>query len=232
MKLEIADQYAVDALMFEFGPLHDKRYEIETTLLGLPLKTGDILYRASNALGPLRIPFSRIVADLTESPYSHAAIVLIVSDIPFVLEINDQGTLLYRMIDWLDTCYTPEFSVYRLKEDSEKLKPEFEKQIKKILMDDPDYDFTFSDPDKYYCTECVAKIYERIGVKLWEPMLIKDVVSPWMYWLLRTGNFVVSFFSSQCSLPFNEKMYFVGNEKKGMASSPLTYCVLHYKVNG
>ena len=229
MKIEVADQYAVDALMFEFGPLHDQRYEIEKILLDLPLKTGDILYRASNALGPLNIPFSRIVADLTDSPYSHAAIALIVNNTPFVLEINDQGTLLYRMIDWLDTCYTSEFSVYRLKDRVDELKPEFEKQIKKILMDDPDYDFKFADPNKYYCTECVASIYEKIGVKLWEPMLIKDVVSPTMYWLLKVGNFAIGLFSDQCSLPFNEKMYFVGNEKKGMASSPLTYCVLHYK---
>lgn len=217
----------VAALMFEFGPLHEKRYEIEELLKKTGLQTGDILYRASNAIGPLGIPFSKLVARLTHSEYSHAAIVQVVNNEYFVLEINDQGTLFYRMIDWLDTCYTASFAVYRLKEIDAGLRGKINKQIEKILMDDPDYDFSFSDPNKFYCTESVAYIYQQVGIQLVEPQKIKDVVNPAIYWILRIGSFFIGLFS-EASLPFTEKLYFVGNEKHGLMSSDKTQRIFHY----
>ena len=115
MELEEANQL-VTAQMFEFGQLHEKRYEIEKILKLLPIQTGDILYRRGNAKGPFGLPFSRLISLLSKSDYSHAAMTFMVNGYPFVLEINDQGTLLYRMIDWLDMSYTGNFSVYRYKD--------------------------------------------------------------------------------------------------------------------
>lgn len=40
------------------------------------IMTGDVLYRKSDALGPFCIPFSKLVAILTKSLYSHASIVV------------------------------------------------------------------------------------------------------------------------------------------------------------
>lgn len=210
--------------MFDFGPLHEQRHEIEQALKLLPLQTGDILYRASNAKGPLGLPFSRLVARATKSDYSHAAIVLMQNEEIYVLEVNDQGTLKLRFIDWLDTCYTKHFSVYRLKEINQLIIDLLEKEIRQVLKNDPDYDFNFSDPDKYYCTESVALIYERIGHPLIKPQLIKDVVSPLIYYILKTGSWLFSLFS-ETSLSFNQPLYFVGNEQHGMMSSEKTFCV-------
>ena len=179
-------------LMYGFGPLHQRRFEIVEQLKYLPIKTGDIFYRASNAKGPLGLPFSRIVARLTKSKYSHAAMALMEDGVPYVLEINDRGTLKYRLIDWIDTCYTNELSIYRLKNLTEEIKDDIETEMRKVLKDDTDYDFTFSDDKKYYCTEVVAVIYNKIGIELIKPELIKDVVSKWSYFLLKVGNLIIS----------------------------------------
>lgn len=218
----------VAALMFEFGPLHEKRYEIVELLKKKGLQTGDILYRASNGIGPFGIPFNRLVARITNSEYSHAAIVQVVNNEYYVLEINDQGTLFCRIIDWLDTCYTSSFAVYRLKEINSDLQSKINEQIEKVLMEDPDYDFIFSDPKKFYCTESVAFIYQQVGIQLIEPQKIKDVVNPVIYWILRIGSLFTGLFY-EVSLSFTEKLYFVGNEKHGLMSSEKTQCIFHYE---
>lgn len=209
--------------LFKPGPLYNKRFAIVETIKR-DMRSGDILYRYSDAKGPLGLPFTRIVANVTKSEYSHAAILFIENGEPHVLEINDQGTFRYRLLDWIDTCYGDNFSVYRLKDIDDQKEAALLEAIYKILADDPDYDFTFSEEDKYYCTESVAVIYKKaLGVEL-PCYFIKEVVETWLYYVLRVGVFLFSFFGT--SLPFDRKMYFVGNEKQGMISSELTRLVV------
>ena len=148
----------------------------------------------------------------------------IVCEVP-ALEINDQGTLRYRLLDWIDTCYGDNFSVYRLKDLDDEKEAKLHDVIQKILEEDPDYDFTFSDPDKFYCTESVIVIYEKaLSVKLDIGYYIKELVPWWSYILLRAGSYLFSFFGT--SLPFNQRMFFVGNEQRGMMASELTKLVV------
>lgn len=214
----------VQAQLFQQGPLHDRRFELIDIFKTIGLRSGDILYRASNAVGPLGIPFSRLVAQVTHSQYSHAAMVFIENGEINVLEINDQGTLQFRMIDWLDTCYTSHIAIYRYKNLTDLQEARLLFNIRKFLTSDPEYDFTFSDPDKFYCTESVIEIYERsFGIKLVEGDYIRDVVPFWVYLLLRAGSFISSFFGA--SLPFNARLFYAGNSNRGMISSPFTFKV-------
>jgi len=209
--------------IFKPGPLYEKRFEI-VNRIKQDMRSGDILYRYSDAKGPLGLPFTRIVSNITKSEYSHAATLFVENGEPHVLEINDQGTLRYRLLDWIDTCYGKNFSVYRLQDLDEQKEAMLLEKIYKILNEDPNYDFTFSDDNKYYCTESVAVIYkEALGVDL-PSYFIKEVVSTRLYYVLRIGIFLFSFFGT--SLPFNKKMYFVGNEQQGMISSQLTRQVI------
>lgn len=210
--------------IFRPGPLYDLRFAI-VEQIKQDMRSGDILYRYSDAKGPLNLPFTKIVADLTHSEYSHAAILFIENDEPHVLEINDQGTLRYRLLDWIDTCYGETFSVYRLKDLDNEKEDLLLAEIYKVLEEDPSYDFTFSDDSKFYCTESVVVIYQRaLGVQLDPGYYIKDVVKPWLYYLLRAGVYVFSFFGT--SLPFDRKLYFVGNEERGMMASEVTRLVI------
>lgn len=220
----------LQAQMFDFGPLHEGRHEIVNLLKGIPVQTGDILYRASDAKGPLGLPFSRMVADITKSQYSHAAILTMDGTEPFVLEVNDQGTLKYRLIDWLDTCYTTEFAVYRLKDIDQATIVKLGEQIDKILDEDPDYDFSFSDSThKLYCVQSVALIYRNIGIHLWEPEYAKQIAAPWIYFLFLLGNPLFKLFG--CHMPLDVKLYYVGNKQHGLMSSDKTRCVYHHLPN-
>ena len=212
--------------IFKPGPLYNKRFEI-VNKIKTDMRTGDILYRYSDAKGPFGLPFTRLVADITKSEYSHAAMLFVENGEPQVLEVNDEGTLRYRLLDWIDTCYGNTFSVCRLKNLTNQQETALGARIQSFLNEDPDYDFTFSDPTKYYCTESVIYIYQdALGIKLDDGWLIKDLVPTWKYWLLRAGVFLFSFMG--VSLPFDQKLYFVGNEKRGMLSSK--YTTLIHKI--
>lgn len=216
----------IEALMFVFGPLHNQRFRIERQLRDLPIQTGDIFYRASDAKGPLGLPFSRLVARVTKSPYSHAAIALVENGEINMLEVNDAGTLKCRLIDWLDTCYTDEFSVFRLKDSTPETVAALEREIKQVLINDPDYDFSFSDEYKFYCTESVATIYKNIGQPLVNPEYLRKIVAPWLYRLVCWGNKLMGCFS--CTLPLNVPLYYVGNQQRGMMSSLKTEEIFHF----
>ena len=213
--------------LFKAGPLYAKRFTIVNQIRS-DMCSGDILYRYSAATGPFNLPFCPLVAHITKSEYSHAAVLFIDNGEPYVLEVNDEGTLKYRLLDWIDTCYGQTFSLYRLKDLDEEKEAKLIEQIHLFLDEDPDYDLTFSDPNKYYCTESVVTIYERaLGIKLDPGYLIKEIVPLWSYWLIVGGSFLFSFFGA--SLPFNEKLFFVGNEKRGMMSSEHTRLVAKIK---
>ena len=139
-----------------YGPLHDSRFKI-TNELSEVVKTGDILFRMGNAKGPLGVPFSKITALLTDSKYSHASIALVEDEI-YVMEINENGTLKFRLIDWISDCHKPYLDVYRLKDITGLERENIRFEMQKMLKSDPDYDFRFSDANKYYCTEAVAGI--------------------------------------------------------------------------
>jgi hypothetical protein len=208
-------------------PLHQDRHRIANKLRSLPLRTGDVFYRASNAKGPFGIPFSRIVAWLSRSRLSHAAICLMENGYPYLVEINENGTTKLRLVDWLDTCYTNEFIVQRHRNLNGAMLAKFRKQIYSLLYHDPDYDFTFSDPDAYYCTESVARVYERVDLAVFEPRTVRQLVKGWKFWLLAAGSWLVSRFRS-ASIPLDVPLHLVGNDTEGMLSSSAMQVIYHH----
>lgn len=195
-------------------------------------QTGDILFRKSDARGPLGLPFMRIVARLTKSEFTHAAVVYIngLGEIK-VFEVTDVGTLDLRFIDWLEFCLDKTFEVYRLKDQiSHGKKLEIEQNIMAYLDHDMSYDYSFVDKDKFYCTESVASVYELSGFTLCQPRSIQEVCGPLVSKLVRIGN---KFYSWLCgglaSLPDDGKFYFVGNpDNGGLMASPLLTRVFRY----
>jgi hypothetical protein len=223
------DPQTLHAQLYKPGPLHDERKELVAKLMEIPLQTGDILYRHSDAKGPFGLPFSKLVCLLTKSKFSHGSVVIILEGEPFVMEINDQGTLLMRIVDWLDTVATKNFRVYRLKESTPELVLAIDTVVKDFLNKDPDYDFTFSDESKFYCTESVVWVYKSVGVQLIQPETIKQVVPGWIYPIFKVVNWFMKKFSS-ASMSMDTPMYYVGNETRGLMSSPLTKLIYDHQA--
>lgn len=186
------------------------------------IKTGDVLYRKSEAMGPLCIPFSKLVAVLSKSSYSHASIIIKEDGFTNVLEVGEDRIIKLPLEKWECLCVGNVYSIYRLKEgvDAERVAEE----INKIFEEQPEYDYTFDNPDKLYCTESVVKIYERAGYSdIFVPMEIKEVVSFWFLCILRPINWLLRLFAGKGMS--RKPLYFVGNEEHGMMSSTKMYKV-------
>lgn len=199
-------------------------------------QTGDILFRCSDGRGPLGIPFMKWVAKYTQSHYTHAAILTIRDGLPWVLEITDTGTFLYRFIDWMTFVPGGDFSLYRMSQPLSALeKLTLNQAIDWWLAKDASYDTGFDDENKVYCTENVCAIYAAIGVTLQRPMTIKDIVKSYIdenvkgpKWylharlvllveMLKFGNYVCKKLSKgEYGIPLDTPLYFVGNERRGM----------------
>lgn len=198
------------------------RLEIYKKVIASGIKTMDIVYRGSDARGPYNLPFMRVVSYLTKSPFTHAGIVFWMEDELFVLEMSDVGTMVYRFVDWLGFCIGGKGLVYTMPEMSIAHRAYGLTLIKGFMKTDPDYDFTFSSPSNYYCTELVCYFYRQVGLPVCEPKLIKEIISPLQFAVLRRLNFAYSRLTEgKVSLPMDEPMYFVGNEfNGGMMASP------------
>ncbi|QDT64855.1 YiiX/YebB-like N1pC/P60 family cysteine hydrolase [Calycomorphotria hydatis] len=212
--------------MFTPGPLHSRRKEIIAELEQLPLRTGDILYRYSDARGPLGLPFSRLLRIATDSLYSHAALALVEHDELYVKEVTDRGTLKLRVLDWLSTCADENMQVQRLKSYTSEDERNFTDAINRFLEADYDYDYKFNSRNRYYCFEAVFDIYKECGYILAEPKPAKELITPVSRGVIATGNFFFKPFGT--SLPLDKPLHYAGNDEHGMLSSPLTECV--YKL--
>lgn len=215
------------------GPLHPDRFRIVDEMQSLPLQQADILYRSSDAQGPFGLPFSRLVGWMTHSPFTHAALAFLMPTTdgapePFVVEQNSEGMSLVRLVDWVDLATDGHVAVYRLKDSTAPEQASLVREMRRFLNEDPDYDFTFSDPKKFYCTEMVATVYDRAGLSLGQPEKIEDIVPRWGYHLLRIGNVVFRSCSS-ASIPFDRPVYYPGDENRGLMASPRTTCVYRYQ---
>lgn len=207
--------------MLKPGVLHKYRFKIVKALQALPVKAGDIFYRHSNAYGPCGLPFSKLVGKLSRSKFTHATVALPEGKEIWMMEVNELGTWKMRLIDWLELVHTRNLRVYRLKNYNTDIEQKFIQEINRILELDPEYDFNFSSDDKLYCTESVAAVYQNVGHPLVEPEYLKDLLPPIAYQIIYWGN-KVYYKLTGCSMPFDKPLYYVGNEKKGMMSSPHT----------
>ena len=204
--------------MQSYGPLHAKRFDILNDLKQIPIQTGDIIYRQGDARGPLNLPFSKLVAHLTKSKFSHASMIFIRDETVFILEVNDNGVGQYRFIDWIDDCMTEDLVISRLKNVDGKL-DQIQEQIDIILAKDPDYDYHFTDPDKFYCTESVNCIAEYVGLPICKPEPLNDIISWWQKPIFWVGNFFFKLLTGK-GIPYDISFYYIGNEKRGMMASP------------
>jgi len=131
------------------------------------------------------------------------------------------------MGEWVDACTRKHILVYRLIDEPANFQENITKEIVKFLEDDPLYDFTFNNPDKFYCTESIVHIYQQIGVEITEGYLAKEIMPFWAYYPFVVINWLVGIFTG-ASIPLDTKGYFVGNEKRGILASDKIKMVLEF----
>jgi hypothetical protein len=193
------------------------RHKILQDLKNIGLQTGDIIVRQSDSRGPFNIPFSKLVSKLTDSEYSHPSLILVENGEYVCLEVNDRGTVKYRLIDWLDFCVDGKVEVYRYEPLTEQQGLDLEKKIIEYFEKDLDYDFTYSNPDELYCVESVIKVYEECGIHLMDPIPLDQVITGWKLYVFKVCNWLVLNLTGK-GFDVKVPVYFVGNTKRGLLS--------------
>jgi hypothetical protein len=209
-------------------PLHKYRHIITNEMRHVPVRTGDIIFRLGNE-SKYGLPFSKLVAKLTNSRFSHASLILVEDNNIYCLEENEGGTQLLLLQDWIDLSSENGIEVWRVNYLSRKDLIELKKEIHKFVAADPDYDITFTDPNKFYCTESVVRLYKKIGVDICNPASVDEVLSGFNLFLFYFFNNLFKIFTG-LSIP-NDQLYFVGNEKQGIMSSKRLYKIYQYAKN-
>lgn len=206
----------IKAQLFVPGPLHEYRHRINDELKGI-VKTGDIFFRLGRQ-SFLGIPFESLVAKVTHSNYSHASVALVENDEIKLVEVNDFGSTLLGIKNWVDFCDTTNFSIWRLDLTEEQITA-LTLSIKKFVDNNPDYDFTFDDENKFYCTESVCHIFSEAKIPLAPARYLKEISTPRQYFLITIIGFFVKLFTGK-GIPTKVPLYFVGNTENGIMSTP------------
>lgn len=214
--------------LFKQSPLYKNRFEIVKEVRS-QIQTGDLFFRLGGEKF-LGFSFSQLTAHLTNSEWSHASIAIVRNGDVFLVEVNDEGTLEIRLIDWIDYCASGAFAVYRVKDLTIREIAKIRTACNKFLKQDPDYDFTFDDPNKYYCTESVIEILKRAGVTITQPKFAKELIGFWTYYAILIPNWVIGKIWKK-SIPLSVPVYVVGNSQKGILSSERLEFVLRHDVD-
>ena len=180
------------------------------------LHEGDILFRRGDARVLFGyFPFSRFIANAAGSRYSHTGIIAIEKGEPFVYDMTKAGARKQPFSVWvLDNVGA--FGVKRLK-------PAWRPKIKQVMNYCRDmyahqvpFDFDLEIGDnRLYCVEMTENAFRSAGLKLSEPVALRDME--------RINEFPICTFafSHLTKLKPAKRIYFPGNDRHGIWSSPL-----------
>jgi Permuted papain-like amidase enzyme, YaeF/YiiX, C92 family len=188
------------------------------------LKTGDVLFRRGDAriFGGL-FPFSRFIANISGSEYSHTGTLVIEDGELIVYDTTKAGVRRQPFKVWvLDTVGA--FGVKRLKAPYRDRIPKVLEYLHKVYEQQVPFDYELSVDDReLYCVEMAEKAFRNAGLVLSEPVLLADMENINQFPLCVLG------FSNLTSLKLDQAVFFPGNERHGIWSSPLLETVYEMK---
>jgi len=188
------------------------------------LRDGDLLFRQGDAkLLFGRFPFSRFLARVSGSRFSHTGIAAIENGEPIVYDISKVGMRRQPFCVWILDNAGP-FGVKRVRPENRPYAARavaycrdlYEKQLPF------DYDLGIND-EAYYCVEMTEKAYRSNGLPLSEPLRLGDMENITRY------PICVLVFLKISNLTLDQLVYFPGNERHGIWSSPRLVTVYESK---
>ncbi|QEH33847.1 hypothetical protein OJF2_23780 [Aquisphaera giovannonii] len=186
------------------------------------LKDGDIVFRMGDAR-VLRgfFPMSKFYANCSRSKFSHTGIVSIEEGRPFVYDTTGSGVARQPLSVWLlDNIGC--LGVKRLKEGLREEKvPKVLAYLHRVYAQQVPFDYELGlDDSALYCVEMTEKAYRYAGLPLSEPVRIGDMERATEYPLCMLGLGICTKFALEHPLTAETQVYFPGNERHGIWSSP------------
>jgi hypothetical protein len=188
------------------------------------LKTGDVLFRRGDAriLGGF-FPFSRFIANVSGSKYSHIGTLVVEDGELYVYDTTKASVRRQPFKVWvLDTVGA--FGVKRLKPEYRGRIPKVLEYLRAVYEKQVPFDYELSVDDReLYCVEMAEKAFRHAGLVLSEPVLLADMENINQFPLCVLG------FTSLTTLKLDQAVFFPGNERHGIWSSPLLEVVYEMK---
>ncbi len=180
------------------------------------LREGDILFRRGDArLLFGYFPFSRFLANVTGSRFSHTGQAAIEDGEPFVYDMTKAGVRRQPFSVWILDNKGP-FAVKRIRPERIDVAHKAVEFCRDVYQKQVPFDYDLNlDDTSYYCVELTEKSYRAGGMALSEPVLIGDMEN--------AAEFPICIyaFSKLSPLRLDQAVFFPGNERHGIWSCPL-----------
>lgn len=180
------------------------------------LRDGDILFRRGDArilFG--HFPMSRFIANVSGSAFSHTGVVAFEEGRPFVYDTTKSGVRRQPLSVWVLDNVGP-FGVKRLKPAYQSRVPRVLAWCRDLYAKQPPFDYDLDpDDDEFYCMEMTEKAFRSAGLTLSEPVRLGEMEN--------AAQFPVCMFafSTLTKLRLDQPVFFPGNDRHGIWSSPL-----------
>ena len=185
------------------------------------LRDGDILFR----MGDARIlfgyfPFSRFLARASGSKFSHTGVVAIEDGVPMVYDTTKSGVRRMPVRVWIMDNVGP-MAVKRLRPEFQEKVPEVLAFCRRVYEQQVPFDYELGlDDTSFYCVEMTEKAFRAAGLPLSEPVRLGDMERAWRFPVQIVILQYVSRWVLRHPLSLEQPVYFPGNERHGIWSSP------------
>jgi hypothetical protein len=180
------------------------------------LRDGDILFRRGDArilFG--RFPMSRFIANVSGSAFSHTGIVAFEEGRPFVYDTTKSGVRRQPLSVWVLDNVGP-IGAKRLKAAYQDRVPKVLEWVRATYQKQLPFDYDLNpDDNELYCMEMTEKAFRSAGLTLSEPVRLGEMEN--------AAEFPICMFcfSIFTKLRLDQPVFFPGNERHGIWSSPL-----------
>jgi hypothetical protein len=190
------------------------------------LRDGDIVFRRGDA----RIlfgyfPFSRFIANASGSLYSHTGIVAIEDGAPVVYDTTKAGVRRQPFAVWVLDNVGP-IGVKRLKRDQQTHVPGVLAFCRRVFEAQVPFDYDLGlDNSALYCVEMTEKAFRSEGLTLSAPIRLGDMERATEFPICMLLIQYLSTMTLKQPLSLEHPVFFPGNERHGIWSSPLLEAV-------
>jgi hypothetical protein len=185
------------------------------------LREGDIVFRRADAkLLFGYFPFSRFVANASGSPYSHTGIVALEKDGPVVYDTTKAGVRRQPFAVWILDNTGP-LGVKRLKPEFQSRIPDVIQYCRRVYEEQVPFDYNLDlDDRELYCVEMTEKAFRAAGLTLSQPIRLGDMENATKFPVCMALLPIISSFTNTHPVTLEQRVFFPGNERHGIWSSP------------
>jgi len=186
------------------------------------LRDGDVIFRRGDAKVLFGYyPFSRFIANCSGSRYSHVGTVVVEQGEPVVYDTTKAGVRRQPFPVWVLDNVTG-IGVKRLKADRRSHIPGIVAYLHRVYAEQVPFDYDLALDDKaLYCVEMAEKAFRSEGLKLSDPVKVGDMEHAAEFPISIFTFHYLSKLSLSQPLTLETEVFFPGNERHGIWSSPL-----------